>query len=189
MNDNYLWDRTGEPDPEIQRLEELLGTLRYEPRPLAIPTALPVAPRRSFAPTLAIAATIALMILAAGVWFAVHRKAALEPTEAVQRPVQQKVNDKPAVAGSLNRKESASPVRHDVLTPAPQPRHVITVAHSPRRQTKPTPSDMSASEMAVAKDQLLLALRVASSKLNLAQRRTQTTTPPPPQIRNQHRIG
>jgi hypothetical protein len=37
MNDNYLWDRTGEPDPEIQKLEELLGELRYQPQPLHIP--------------------------------------------------------------------------------------------------------------------------------------------------------
>jgi hypothetical protein len=28
MRDEYLWDRSGEPDPEIQRLEEVLGRLR-----------------------------------------------------------------------------------------------------------------------------------------------------------------
>ena len=39
MSDDYLWDRTGEPDPEIQKLEEVLGTLRYQPRPLRIPAA------------------------------------------------------------------------------------------------------------------------------------------------------
>jgi len=33
MNDNYLWDRTGEANGEVQRLEELLGTLRYQPQP------------------------------------------------------------------------------------------------------------------------------------------------------------
>jgi hypothetical protein len=30
MSDRYLWDRSGPPDPEIQRLEELLGGYRYE---------------------------------------------------------------------------------------------------------------------------------------------------------------
>src|SRR6266545_7807215 len=34
IDSDYLWDRTGEPDPEIQELEEILGTLRYQPRPL-----------------------------------------------------------------------------------------------------------------------------------------------------------
>jgi len=28
MREEYLWDRSGEPDPEIQRLEEVLGRLR-----------------------------------------------------------------------------------------------------------------------------------------------------------------
>lgn len=28
MRDDYLWDRSGEPDPEIQRLEDTLGRLR-----------------------------------------------------------------------------------------------------------------------------------------------------------------
>lgn len=29
MNDDYLWDGSGEPDPEIQKLEQTLGRLRY----------------------------------------------------------------------------------------------------------------------------------------------------------------
>jgi hypothetical protein len=29
MNEEYLWNRTGEPDPETVRLEQLLGHLRY----------------------------------------------------------------------------------------------------------------------------------------------------------------
>ena len=36
MNDDYLWDKTGEPDPEIQQLENILGELRYQPRALEI---------------------------------------------------------------------------------------------------------------------------------------------------------
>jgi hypothetical protein len=29
MNDDYLWDRSGEPDPEVERLENLLGGFRH----------------------------------------------------------------------------------------------------------------------------------------------------------------
>ena len=29
MRDDYLWDRSGPADPEVQRLERLLGTLRH----------------------------------------------------------------------------------------------------------------------------------------------------------------
>jgi hypothetical protein len=34
MNEEYLWDKSGEPDPEIQELEETLGSLRYQPNVL-----------------------------------------------------------------------------------------------------------------------------------------------------------
>ena len=37
MNEDYLWDKSGQPDPEIQQLEEILGTLRYQPKPFEIP--------------------------------------------------------------------------------------------------------------------------------------------------------
>jgi FecR protein len=34
---DYLWDRSGEPDPEVQRLEEVLGTLRHRGSLPALP--------------------------------------------------------------------------------------------------------------------------------------------------------
>ena len=40
MNENYLWDRSGEPDPEVQNLEQILGSLRYQPRPQRFPITL-----------------------------------------------------------------------------------------------------------------------------------------------------
>ena len=30
MHDNYLWDGSGQPDPEIQRLEHALGRFRHK---------------------------------------------------------------------------------------------------------------------------------------------------------------
>jgi hypothetical protein len=49
-----------------------------------------------------------------------------------------------------------------------------------------TPKDRA--EALAAKEQLMVALRLASEKLNLAQRRTQSSSPPNP-IRNQHKVG
>src|SRR6476659_2197581 len=76
-NGDYLWDKTGEPDPEIQQLEEILGTLRYQPRPLEIPAVLQVGRRRSFfrryAAPLAIAATVAMLLLGFGLWLGLQR--------------------------------------------------------------------------------------------------------------------
>src|ERR1700682_1234157 len=63
MNEDYLWDKAGEPDPEIQRLEALLNPLGHKAG------ALPAwpAPRKHWLPmTLALAAS--LLIIFGVVW-------------------------------------------------------------------------------------------------------------------------
>lgn len=67
---DYLWDKSGEPGAEIERLEDLLGALRHQPRALELPDATPSLARRHtfFRPALAVAAALVLMLLA-GVWF------------------------------------------------------------------------------------------------------------------------
>jgi len=37
MNSDYLWDRSGEPDPEIQELETALAKFRHQDQPLVFP--------------------------------------------------------------------------------------------------------------------------------------------------------
>src|SRR5438552_6407695 len=81
MDNNYLWDRSGKIDPDIQQLEETLGTLGYQPQPLRIPTSLQIARRRSFYPLMAIAATIALVAIALGLWFAFKQHQVTPPVE------------------------------------------------------------------------------------------------------------
>src|SRR5436190_9286975 len=74
-NDDYLWDKTGEPDPEIQQLEQVLGSLRYQPRSLDIPNGIAPSQKRVLLPRfLAIAATIAIMLLGVGLWLSLHRR-------------------------------------------------------------------------------------------------------------------
>ncbi|MBV8858238.1 MAG: hypothetical protein JOZ02_15005 [Acidobacteria bacterium] len=73
---DYLWDKKGEPDADVARLESLLGTFAHEPRPLEWPAGaaapeprpaklLPFASRlrtsRRFAPA-ALAAAAALLV-------------------------------------------------------------------------------------------------------------------------------
>jgi FecR protein len=45
MNENYLWDASGAPDPEIQRLESLLADFRQADRALVLPAEMPAVPR------------------------------------------------------------------------------------------------------------------------------------------------
>jgi FecR protein len=63
MND-YLWDRSGAPDPEIQHFESLLCEFRYEERPLNLPIEMPRAHR--YSPVLMRLAAAAVVILAFG---------------------------------------------------------------------------------------------------------------------------
>jgi hypothetical protein len=71
MNDDYLWDGSGTPDPEIQHLEALLGGFRHAEQPLALPAeALPAATKPSgllvqfpWLPRLAAAAVILLALV------------------------------------------------------------------------------------------------------------------------------
>jgi hypothetical protein len=62
MNDDYLWDKSGNPDPKIQRLEGLLAPLAYRPgRQFR-------APRRRWPILIAIAATVTVIVGAAWIW-------------------------------------------------------------------------------------------------------------------------
>lgn len=80
MNDDYLWDKSGEPDPQIQQLEEILGTLRYQPKPLQLPR------RRNYVPWLAIAATVTIALLATGLWLSILNQDASIPSVAIAQP-------------------------------------------------------------------------------------------------------
>ena len=72
MNDNrddsngYLWDRSGEPDPEVVRLERVLGTLRHRGTAPALPRRRSLL-RRIVMPALSAAA--AVFLIAAAAWF------------------------------------------------------------------------------------------------------------------------
>jgi hypothetical protein len=193
MNEDYLWDKSGKPDPQVQELEEILGALRYQPRPLDIPKELVVVRRRSYVPILAIAATVALALLAAGLWLRVQSQ---------KTPSSSVVETKPTVAPGGVGKDVPTPVVVKDESPDQRPKEVsvpINHRNSSRnlfaanmsrvknpRETGLKPGERQ--EALVAKEQLMMALRLASEKLNLAQRRTQLSSPAN-LIRNQHKVG
>lgn len=174
MNEDYLWDKSGEPDPEIQQLEEILGTLRYQPKPFEVPRNVPAPRRRSYFPLIAIAATLLIALLAGGIWLRVRTRHEPQP-QYVHVPAPP-VEEKPIA-------------RDPEKTPAPPKEHVA-VNRVPRKRS-PVLSQREREEALAAKQQLMLALRVASEKLNLVHKRTQSTSPNSPvnQIKNQHRVG
>ncbi len=166
MNDDYLWDKTGQPDPQIQQLEEILGKLRYQPKPLVIPDDVRVPRRRNYFPLLAIAASILLAIVAGSVWLRVRSRNEIPKREAkVETPT-----PKPDVTPIMPQNKSA-------INPP------VLVANRIHRK-RSVPSVVNREEALVAKEQLMLALRITSEKLSLVHRKTQ-----PNQIKNQHRVG
>jgi hypothetical protein len=66
MSEDYLWDRTGEPDPEIQRLEAMLAPYRDSGARL---------PRRPRQRTYMLVAATASILLALVVWPLQHNRA------------------------------------------------------------------------------------------------------------------
>jgi hypothetical protein len=191
MNEEYLWDKSGEPDPEIQQLEEILGTLRYQPQELKIPMDLQVKRRRSYLPLVAIAATVAVALLAGGIWLRVQSQKATAPSEQAQKsstlperrnvPTPELAGDK-RVAPKSELKSVSAP-----LGARKASQNLIAVRHA--SNARDAALEAKERELALAtKDQLMMAFRLASEKLNVAQRRAQT--PAPANLnRNQHKVG
>ena len=204
---DYLWDKSGEPDPEIQQLEELLGTLRYQPRPLDIPAELQIAPQRNFfrghAPGLAIAATITMLVLGLGLWLGLQRLQRHQPTDIVKTPSKPAATDQ-ATTPSSSQAQDASSIRQNGSdqkhVAAPQRHRVspsLLAGNTNRRRDAVRKglvkdsalAESELQEAAAAKDQLMLGLRVASAKLSFAQKKMQESSTPAELIHNQHKIG
>jgi len=83
-SDDYLWDGFGEPDPEIQRLEDLLGKFRYDPSALVFPEIVPHGRWTLFSLRMRLfpifAATAAAVVAIVIVTFLVHERKPAEAT-------------------------------------------------------------------------------------------------------------
>jgi hypothetical protein len=129
MNDDYLWDRSGEPDPEVERLERVLVKYRYQSKPLGLAATYQATGRR--APWIGFAAAAAaILIVCGGLWFfEVHRRAS---TEA------------PRIADSVRQPEKPA----DEVSPpkAPEHEHSVAIAAPASRKVPPTASGRSLAE-------------------------------------------
>ncbi|MBA3257348.1 MAG: hypothetical protein H0T64_11965 [Pyrinomonadaceae bacterium] len=197
MNNDYLWDRTGEPDPEIQQLEQVLGTLRYQPRPLELPAQVRIGHPRTFFSRIAIAATVATMLVSGASWLLLRRQnASVGLGSASNLPAVKKLKTAPENAAAPARDEvvAESKVTNGVLENKPKRRGVrksLLAGNKQFRTLRARGTELTArdrGEAQAAKEQLMLGLRVASTKLSLAQKRAQGAYPGS-LIRNQHKVG
>jgi hypothetical protein len=213
---DYLWDKTGEPEEDVAQLEQLLGALKHQPRPLDIPaTAMPAAGAARTRPAtiltrprLAIAASLLLTLLA-GAWF-VTRQDEPQPdrlAKVEQGSVTGGSERTAATAVAPNAGTDGNAPAGEVRQPQPQEDEAIVLTasdagtHRPSRrlvakrrklpgrveQSARAPREEIAAGGALrwqveqpltpqqreATEQLMLALRLASAKLNYAQREMQ----------------
>lgn len=222
---DYLWDKSGEADPEIERLENLLAARRYEPAPLQVPhavtdRAVPQAyrPRRVLQQVAALAAGIVLAVIT-GVWM--HGKRQDVRTENMVVAARDELREasfeeprQPSAPGSsasvleveqasgigsdgIDEERSGRRTRERIGTVRRERRTMKLRIHVPlnvARVARRTPGRISENgnssvapedagdaellaslpeERAQAKEQLMLAMRMTSQKLNAARDRTQ----------------
>jgi hypothetical protein len=117
MKDDYLWDGAGEPDPDVQKLENALGKFRHQGQAPEFPDVIPAPQPRFWQRVLPphwslgfgfAAATVALLLIAAfGILrWSQQRNAASEPGWELERVagtprVESKLFGKSARSGSL----------------------------------------------------------------------------------------
>ncbi|HEV8135872.1 MAG TPA: hypothetical protein VGP85_14425 [Pyrinomonadaceae bacterium] len=182
MNEEYLWDKSGKPDPEIQELEQILGALRYQPKPLDLTDELQPRSRHRYLPLIAIAATLLIALIAGALWLRVRTRTVPQLNNVrIESPKRQQE------IPNINDKKTNDFLATATGKPSREPRpKVKEIKHSRPLEA----SNMTASERQQAleaKEQLMIALRLTSEKLNLAHRKAQGSSPN--QIRNQHKVG
>ena len=190
MNEDYLWDKTGEPDPEIERLEQKLSSLRFKrpAEPLPLP-AEPTTPRYFFRlsfqrPALAAAAALVALLLAGGLWLGLRKPSAASDHNVLARDAagrQQTERDSsgpPPTTGPQpepNIRDEQEPKEQATLPMPPRrPRTRVRVEGArqltARRQASPRQEEL-ARRGEEAKAQLIKALHIASDKLNEVQKK------------------
>jgi hypothetical protein len=127
---DYLWDGSGEPDPDVQQLERALGEYRHKGRAPRLPVVTPVR-RRVHLNWMAIAAALVIMALA-GLWVASRRQAGVyEPAPQVASTQQAPAQDPSA------EKNQAAPAPAAARAPAPRVKgDRIVVARGERRAAR-----------------------------------------------------
>jgi hypothetical protein len=170
MND-YLWDGSGEADPEIERLEAVLRPLGYVPsaEPLSVvDLAQSTGSTRRVVWYGAIAASVAFMALAVGLWFSAQ---GTNPPLAI------------ANAGSTDNTELiwTNEASTGVVTPVRTPplRRIVNRQVQTAQARARIEAENREGRMAAA--QLLKALQITSDQLNIVRTKVRQTNAPTPE--------
>jgi hypothetical protein len=177
MNEDYLWDRSGNPDADVKEFESLLSELRFDEK-TSTPPAFELSAastRRSFVIPFALAASLTLLLTTGAVLF-MHSQGRKE-----------------LIVRAGVTAPSTSPISFEagsslVTSPATDQESAKNLAGAKNQKLKPylhgrrhasvVPGGNATAEQVVQrrqgeriKDELIMAMRIASAKLNFAQRK------------------
>ncbi|HKS29543.1 MAG TPA: hypothetical protein VJS44_17070 [Pyrinomonadaceae bacterium] len=183
MKDDYLWDKSGEPDPEIERLERIMGGLRSRRGAEDLmPAFEKLSRRKSVRPSakwLAFAATVAFAVLALGVFGVMQRQTGKQETAKSEMvmvnptPTDSLIEEvaPPNTSGETGRTENDSQGAATTQTTKRSPLEARRRNIVRRRESFITQQERT--EGLLAKEQLLKALQITSTELDSVQKKVQ----------------
>lgn len=173
MNDNYLWDKSGEPDEEIQHLESLLSDFRYQPRPFVVPEE---APKKMIFSMLSMStlrygaiAALALLTLGIGLWYG------LRSANEVEQIAGQPQQSTPAPTVAANNAEVKQISESSELQTVKHAAIARPIVRKPKVIKRATDKQLEL-EGEMAKEKVLYALQLTSKQLDVIARKIQTDT-------------
>lgn len=187
MNEEYLWNKTGE-DAEIEKLENALKAFRYkETAPPAILAKQLVfektAPRRRWFPfVFAFASSVAVIIFAFVFLFDFSTKQ-IEEAKNISEISAPKIEEKSVVKNSTEESKITLIGKIETAKPSVQPKIAkirqfgqlakVSNKQTARKIEAKKPSVKLTDEEKYAYDQLMLALSITGSKLKIVQNKLQ----------------
>jgi hypothetical protein len=146
MNDDYLWDRSGEPDPEVERLERVLGEYRYRETPLSPALRSRFSWQRKPWVRFAAAAAAAILIVVAGLW--------------IVRLQQKAIVHVPDQRAKDNQPERQTQPQQQIAPPQEKERvSVVAVSRKPVRKVPRTTSERTSLKEPIVVDSTFAAER------------------------------
>ncbi|MBD0373949.1 MAG: hypothetical protein ICV60_24275 [Pyrinomonadaceae bacterium] len=184
MKDDYLWDKSGEADPEIEHLERVMSGLRSKRTAQDMMPAFEKLQRtrpRSFPRLMAIAATVAFAALALGAFAFIQREAKKQNTGGqpivMVNPVPTETAAAPAVIDTPKQDEGQTPAVEVSIT-RPKRAAVETRRRAVNRSLEASVHEREQAEGLMAKEQLIKALEITSSKLSFVQKKVKGSAAP-----------
>lgn len=185
MKDDYLWDKSGEADPELEHLERVLGTLRSKRTAQDMMPAFEKLQRtrpRNSSKLMAIAASLAFTVLALGAFAFIQRQSEKQDVGsqpvAMVSPVPTEITVAPAVVDTPRQDDGQlAPVEVSITKPKR-----TAIEHQRRTVNRSLTASVHEREQAeglMAKEQLIKALEITSSKLSFVQKKVKGSTAAP----------